>query len=58
MYRWLEEQGEVHTSMPDDKESEEKASSISPDVARVVSAIMDPYLVGSRGRCVLGLLLR
>ena len=55
MFKWLEEQGEVHT-----KAGEVTAdySSLPPDIARVVSVIMRPYMMGSRGRCVLGLLLR
>lgn len=55
MFKWLEEQGEFHTKA--DK-VEADYSSLPPDIARLVSFIMKPYMVGSRGRCVLGLLLR
>ncbi len=56
MCKWLDEQGEAYK--PINEESKEKGSNLPPAEARLVSMIMNPYLTGSRGRCVLGLLLR
>ena len=56
MVRWLEEQGEIRGRLgavdtPD-------YDALPRDVARIVSTIMQPYTIGAKGRCVLGLLLR
>lgn len=63
MYKWLEEQGEYHSKKqeeggPVEKEGAVSMSTLPPMVSRVVSRILGPYLEGSRGKCVLGLLLR
>lgn len=56
MFKWLQEQGEVHGSGGTDDAAD--YSALPGNVAKLVSIIMRPYMQGSRGRCVLGLLLR
>ena len=56
MMRWLQEQGELHGHYGDVGAPDR--STLPPDVASIVSMIMQPYSVGAKGRCVLGLLLR
>ena len=56
MYKWLEEQGEVHRAAV--QTGAVDYSALPDNVARVVYRIMAPYSVGAKGRCVLGLLLR
>jgi hypothetical protein len=57
MFKWLADQGESHSRGGADEGSPDY-SNLQDDVAKLVSIIMRPYMVGSRGRCVLGLLLR
>lgn len=57
MFKWLEEQGEIRGGTDESTDY----SALRDDVARLVSMVIQPYLLGSsraRGRCVLGLLLR
>lgn len=74
MCSWLQEQGQdVHmtrtydaqrtneekTEETDGATSSEEKSPVPLEVERLVNTIMRPYLIGtSKGRCVLGLLLR
>ena len=64
MYKWLEEQGEFHSKKDTGVGSEENGegvdslSTLPPMVSRILSSILEPYLVKSGGRFVLGLLLR
>ncbi len=55
MVRWLQEQGEMHGSCGG---AGPNSLAIPENVARMVSMIIEPYTVGTKGRCVLGLLLR
>lgn len=64
MYKWLEEQGEFHSRKEKGVGPEEKGegvvsmSSLPPMVSTMIGHILEPYLMKSGGRCVLGLLLR
>ncbi len=57
MYSWLVEQGEVHREMGESGD-EVSLSSLPPEVGTVVEHVLKPYVGGSKGTQVLGLLLR
>lgn len=59
MCLWLQEKGELRQSQEDDGHHESEVSGIlSTDVGEVVRRILSPYMMGSKGSSVLGLLLR
>ena len=55
----VSEQNGVKTDETDGAAGSEEKPPVPPEVERIVNTIMRPYLIGtSKGRCVLGLLLR